>query len=78
VLSDPASAGRPWVESVEERARGVASVSAAVRSADATVLAAVSVSGPVDRTSRHPGRRYGGPVVEAAHRIERAAGLRAS
>jgi DNA-binding IclR family transcriptional regulator len=76
VLSDPASAGRPWVESVEERARGVASVSAAVRSADATVLAAVSVSGPVDRTGRHPGRRYGGPVAEAAHRIERAAGLR--
>jgi DNA-binding IclR family transcriptional regulator len=75
VLDDASSARRPWVDSVEERARGVASVSAAVRSADAAVLAAVSVSGPVDRTGRHPGRRYGAQVAEAARRIERAASL---
>jgi DNA-binding IclR family transcriptional regulator len=32
-------------------------------------VAAVSVSGPVDRTSRAPGRRYGAAVAEAARRI---------
>ena len=62
-------AARPWAESVEERERGVASVSAPVRAADGQVVAAVSVSGPVDRTTRRPGRRYAEAVVEAADRI---------
>ena len=57
-----------WVESVEERAPGVASVSAAVQIEG--ILAAVSLSGPVERTTRQPGRRYGARVVEAADRIE--------
>lgn len=64
--------GREWVESVEERQVGVASVSAPVRGADGRVLAAVSVSGPVDRTTRQPGRRYGTDVVKAAAEIEQA------
>ena len=34
------------------------------------VVAALSVSGPVDRTTRHPGDRYGALVVEAATRVE--------
>jgi hypothetical protein len=34
------------------------------------------VSGPVDRTSRAPGRRYGRMVADAAAAIEEAAGLR--
>jgi DNA-binding IclR family transcriptional regulator len=76
---DRGSAGRAlttettgWVDSVEERERGVASVSAAVRDADGRVVAAVSASGPVERTSRSPGRRYGAAVEAAARRIEAA------
>jgi DNA-binding IclR family transcriptional regulator len=58
-----------WAQSVEERERGVASVSAPVRRAGATI-AAVSVSGPVERTSRSPGRKYAAAVVDAARQIE--------
>ncbi|NCY15793.1 MAG: IclR family transcriptional regulator [Actinobacteria bacterium] len=64
-----------WVESVGEREAGVASVSAPVRDAGA-IVAAVSVSGPIERTTRHPGRRYGEAVVAAVQRIQRDAGLR--
>jgi DNA-binding IclR family transcriptional regulator len=32
-------------------------------------VAAVSVSGPLDRTTRTPGRRYGAAVAGAAARI---------
>jgi DNA-binding IclR family transcriptional regulator len=60
---------RGWVASVEEREAGVASVSAPVRAGDATVVAAVSVSGPVERLTRRPGDRFGTQVVEAAARI---------
>jgi DNA-binding IclR family transcriptional regulator len=59
-----------WVESVEEREPGVASVSAPVRGPDASVVAAVSVSGPVGRTTRQPGKRYGTAVLTAAAAIE--------
>jgi DNA-binding IclR family transcriptional regulator len=58
-----------WVESVAERQPGVASVSAPVTDPSGRVAAAVSVSGPIDRTSRSPGRRYGAAVAEAAARI---------
>lgn len=71
VLAGDAGAGG-WVESVEERQVGVASVSAPVSGADGRVLAAVSVSGPVDRTTRQPGRRYGPDVAKAAAEIEQA------
>jgi DNA-binding IclR family transcriptional regulator len=60
-----------WAESVEERERGVASVSAPVRDATGDVVAAVSVSGPIERTTRSPGRRYAEAVVEAADAISR-------
>jgi DNA-binding IclR family transcriptional regulator len=66
-----------WLATVEEREAGVASVSAPVRAADHRVVAAVSVSGPIERTTRDPGGRYGGDVAAAAVAIERAAGLRA-
>ncbi len=59
-----------WIESVGEREAGVASVSAPVRSRDGTVLAAVSVSGPIERLSRAPGERFGPAVVAAAERIQ--------
>jgi DNA-binding IclR family transcriptional regulator len=61
-----------WVESVEEREAGVASVSAAVTDGD-RVLAAVSVSGPVERLTRSPGARYGTAVVSAARSVAVAA-----
>ena len=62
---------RGFAESVEEREKGVASVSAPVIQ-DGEIVAAVSVSGPVERTSRQPGKRYGVAVVDAAERIGEA------
>ncbi len=59
-------------ESVEEREKGVASVSAAVHDASGHHIAAVSVSGPVERTTRAPERRYGKAVLAAARQLERA------
>jgi len=67
---DADAAERGWAQSVEERERGVASVSAPVRDAGGEVVAAVSVSGPIERTTREPGRRYAEAVVEAARAIE--------
>lgn len=64
---------RGWVQSVEEREAGVASVSAPVR-LDGVIVAAVSVSGPLGRTTRQPGRRYGEAVADAARAVERALG----
>jgi DNA-binding IclR family transcriptional regulator len=73
VLSDTDRQGtRGWVESVEEREPGVASISAAVRGPDGAVMAAISVSGPVERLSRRPGARFGAAVVAAAAAIEAA------
>lgn len=69
--------GREWVASVEEREPGVASVSAPVRGPSGAVVAAVGISGPLGRTSRRPGPRYGPAVVAAARAIEVAAGLKA-
>jgi DNA-binding IclR family transcriptional regulator len=65
--------GRGWVESVAEREAGVASVSAPVRDGDGVVRAALGVSGPIERTTRAPGRRYGAAVVRAARAVEVAA-----
>ena len=70
---EAAALKRGWAESVEERERGVASVSAPVWE-DGAVVAAVSVSGPIERTTRSPGRRYAKAVVNAARAVERAMG----
>jgi DNA-binding IclR family transcriptional regulator len=59
-----------WIQSVGERVEGVASVSAPVRDAAGRVVAAVSVSGPIQRLSRRPGQRYGELVADAAARVE--------
>lgn len=63
---------RRWEASVEEREAGVASVSAPVFDAAGRIVAAVGISGPVGRTTRRPGPRYGPAVVAAAGRIEAA------
>ncbi|HLV04753.1 IclR family transcriptional regulator [uncultured Georgenia sp.] len=60
---------RGWAQSVGEREPGVASVSAPVRGPNGKVLAAVSVSGPIERMGRQPGRLHAGAVVSAANRL---------
>ncbi len=60
---------RGWAQSVAEREPGVASVSAPVRGSSGRVVAAVSISGPVERLSRQPGRLHAGAVVAAANRL---------
>jgi len=57
---------RGWAQSLGEREPGVASVSAPVRAPGGRVIAAVSVSGPVERVSRAAGPRYAEAVVAAA------------
>ncbi len=68
--SDEEASRRGWAESVEEREVGVASVSAPVHGPSGDVVAAVSVSGPIERTSRAPGGRYAEAVVDAARAVE--------
>ncbi len=68
----PVAAPEGWVESVEEREPGVCSVSAAVHDGRGSVVAAVSVSGPVERLTRTPGRRFGAATVAAARAVARA------
>jgi len=58
-----------WVQSVGEREAGVASVSAPVVAADGSTVAAVSVSGPIERLTRQPGKRFGAAVIAATGRI---------
>jgi DNA-binding IclR family transcriptional regulator len=60
---------RGWAASAAEREAGVASVSAPVRGAGGKVLAAVSVSGPIERLGRSPGRLHAGAVLAAGERI---------
>lgn len=69
---DPSVGRAGWAQSVEERERGVASVSAPVHDASGNVVAAVSVSGPIERVSRSPGRRYGRAVADAARAVVRS------
>lgn len=57
---------RGWAQSVAEREPGVASVSAPVRDRRGTVVAAISVSGPIDRMGRRPGARWADNLLAAA------------
>ena len=63
---------RGWAQSVGEREPGVASVSAPVRGPSNRVVAAVSVSGPIERLTRHPGRMHAQAVIDAAGRLSEA------
>jgi DNA-binding IclR family transcriptional regulator len=60
---------RGWAQSVGEREAGVASVSAPVRGPNGKVIAAVSISGPVERLGRQPGRVHAAAVVATAARL---------
>jgi DNA-binding IclR family transcriptional regulator len=81
--ADPAMAGsvfsagtlhevrrRGWAESVGEREPGVASVSAPVRDRTGGVVAALSLSGPIVRLGRRPGRRLAPVVLAAADALQ--------
>lgn len=57
---------RGWAQSVAEREAGVASVSAPVRDGGGAVIAAVSVSGPIDRLGRSPGARWASDLLAAS------------
>jgi DNA-binding IclR family transcriptional regulator len=63
---------RGWAATAAEREPGVASVSAPVRGPSNRVVAAVSVSGPIERLSRHPGRLHAQAIIEAAGRLTEA------
>jgi DNA-binding IclR family transcriptional regulator len=60
---------RGWAQSVGEREAGVASVSAPVRGPSGRVVAAVSVSGPIERLSRQPGRLHAPSIVAGANKL---------
>lgn len=62
---------RGWAQSVAEREPGVASVSAPVRDSRGAVIAAISVSGPIDRIGRRPGARWAADLLSAAEALTR-------
>lgn len=61
---------RGWAQSVAEREAGVASVSAPVRDTQGQVVAAISVSGPIDRMGRRPGARWAADLLAAAEGLQ--------
>lgn len=62
---------RGWAQSAAEREPGVASVSAPVRDPGGAVIAAVSVSGPIDRMGRRPGARWAADLLAASEELTR-------
>lgn len=60
---------RGWAQSMGEREAGVASVSAPVRGPNHKVIAAVSISGPIERLGRQPGRLHAAVVAATAARL---------
>jgi len=64
---------RGWAQSVAQREAGVASVSAPVRAPEkGEVIAAISISGPIERLGRAPGQRYAPILVAGARRLTTA------
>ncbi|MEZ5371969.1 MAG: IclR family transcriptional regulator [Microthrixaceae bacterium] len=61
-----------WVATVGERAEGVGSVSAPVVGAGGSAVAALGISGPIDRIGDDPGGSYGRQVVAAASELSDA------
>jgi DNA-binding IclR family transcriptional regulator len=60
---------RGWAQSVGQREAGVASVSAPVLTADGDLLAAISISGPIERLGRSPGTRFAPVLIAGARRL---------
>jgi DNA-binding IclR family transcriptional regulator len=65
---------RGWAQSIGQREAGVASVSAPVFGPGRRVIAAVSISGPVERLGRSPGQRFAPVLTAAAQRLQSALG----
>jgi DNA-binding IclR family transcriptional regulator len=63
---------RGWAHSAAQREPGVASVSAPVVGRGGSLLAAISVSGPIERLGRTPGAQLAPLVVTGARRISAA------
>lgn len=63
---------RGWAQSIGEREPGIASVSAPVRGPSGRVIAAVSISGPIERLSKQPGQKHAEVVVQAARQLTEA------
>ncbi|MCQ9163207.1 MULTISPECIES: IclR family transcriptional regulator [unclassified Arthrobacter] len=63
---------RGWGQSLGEREPGVASVSAPVRGPSGRVIAAVSISGPIERLTRQPGRLHAEVVCNASRILTEA------
>ncbi|HEX8082322.1 MAG TPA: IclR family transcriptional regulator [Jatrophihabitans sp.] len=60
---------RGWAQSVGQREAGVASVSAPVFGRGRRVVAAISISGPIERLGRSPGPRFAPILTAAAQRL---------
>lgn len=56
-----------FAESAGEREAGVAAVAAPVRGPSGAVVAALAISGPIERLTLHPGRVHAPAVVAAAN-----------
>lgn len=69
LLGEAGPAG--WVETVGQRATGIASISAPVR-VHGDIVAAVCLSGPIDRLHPRPSDHYADAIVDAARRVETA------
>ena len=63
---------RGWAQSLGEREPGVASVSAPVRGPSGRVIGAVSISGPIERLTRQPGRIHAEVVTRAGLQLTEA------
>lgn len=63
---------RGWAQSVGQREVGVASVSAPVFGRGRQVVAAISISGPIERLGRSPGQRLAPILTAGAHRLQAA------
>jgi DNA-binding IclR family transcriptional regulator len=72
LLGDEDALRAGWVQSVGERAAGIASVSAPVYDGG-QVVAAVCLSGPIERLGTSPGATYAEQVMAAAKEIQHAA-----
>ena len=63
---------RGWAQSLAQREAGVASVSAPVLTARGAIVAAISISGPIERLGRTPGARFAPVLLAGAKRIAAA------